>query len=214
MKSEKIKFVFMLGRPGCGKSYLYNNVFVPAFKERGLTEVERLDDFPVLQKLLDEDTEFKRHVRMNGGFKVTDWTIVDDVLKEMDKILKAKEKNGKVIFVEFARDNYRKALKNFSNYIRLKSLLIYIWAPFDVCLESNLKRFEKKKDIDDHIVPEILMNTYYRTDDIEQVLMKNKSNFPGRLLNWKLKIFNNSNRKMIPGEKEKMFLESIKEYHL
>lgn len=226
MMNEKIKFIFMLGRPGCGKSYLYNNVFVPVFKKKGITEIERLDDFPVLQELLDKDTGFKRHIRADGGFQVTDWTIVDDVLKEMDKMLKAKEKNGKIILVEFARDNYRKAFKNFSNYVRLRSLLIYIWASLDVCLESNKKRFEKKNDVDsveygkssngadNHIVPEALMNTYYKTDDIEQVFLKNKNRFPSGILNWELKIFNNSNRDMNPGKKEKIFFKLIEEYRL
>jgi hypothetical protein len=207
--SEKFKFFFLLGRPGCGKSYLYNNVFVPALTEKGIKEVERLDDFPVLQKLLDEDIEFKRHIRRDGGFQVTDWTIIDDVLKEMDKILKGKEKEDKAVLVEFARGNYCGALKNFSDYIRVRSLLVYIWAPFEVCFESNRKRFENRKDIDDHIVPEALMNTYYKTDDIEQMFLRNKNNVYNDYSNWQLKIFDNSNRDMSPEKKKEIFLELI-----
>ncbi|MBN2408025.1 MAG: hypothetical protein JXJ19_10060 [Elusimicrobia bacterium] len=211
--SEKIKFFFLLGRPGCGKSYLYKNVFIPSVRERGIGEWERMDDFPVLQKLLDEDRDFKRHVRKDGGFQVTDFTIVDDVLKQMDAILRQKEKDGKIIMAEFARDDYMSAMRNFSGYVRDRSLLIYIWAPFDACMDSNRKRFENSKNIDDHIVPEDLMRTYYRTDDLEKLALSQKGpakDYDG----WNLVVFNNSDRDMSPRRKQRIFLDAIKGYEL
>jgi len=211
MENNRIKFIFMLGRPGCGKSYLYKNVFVPVLKEK-IGEIERMDDFPVLKKLLDEDTEFKRHLRKDGGFEVTDWSIVDDVLKEMDSILKRKESNNKIIILEFARDNYKKALLNFSDYIKEKTLLLYIWAPFEVCLESNKNRFEKGKDIDDHIVPINLMNTYYRTDDLEEIFVESKNNLPKKFNDWNIVFFDNSNRDLDLKEKQKIFKKLIEEF--
>lgn len=211
---NKLKFFLLLGRPGCGKSYLYKNVFIPAFKKKGILKMERIDDFPVLQKLLDRDTKFKRHVRRDGGFQVTDWSIVDDVLKEMDKILRTKEQESKIVMLEFARDNYSKALKNFSDYVRLRSLLIYIWAPFNTCMESNRERFRNKKNVDDHIVPEALMKTYYRTDDLDLIYRENADDIPNEFSGWELNIFDNSNRNMSPERKIDIFLESIRGYRL
>ncbi|MDI6643333.1 MAG: hypothetical protein QMD95_04735, partial [Candidatus Hodarchaeaceae archaeon] len=59
-------FVFLLGRPGCGKSVVYRFLSERLRAEGLAEEVMRIDDFPVLQELLDRDTEFKRHYRKEG----------------------------------------------------------------------------------------------------------------------------------------------------
>ena len=174
---SSVKFIFMLGRPGCGKSYLFKNIFTPVLKEKGY-EVERIDDFPILKKLLSEDKEFKRHLKKEGGFEVTDWSIVDDVL-------------------------------NFSPYIRERTLLLYIWAPFEVCLENNKKRFERGKDIDDHIVPTDLMFSYYRTDDLEKIFLEKRSSLPDKFYGWNIRFFNNERKGFSFEEKRKIFLSLI-----
>lgn len=209
-----LKFLFLLGRPGCGKSYLYNNVFVPAVMKKGVREVERLDDYPVLKDLLDRDVEFKRHIRKDGGFQVTDWTIVDDVLKEMDTIIRKKEQPGKIIMVEFARDNYLKALENFSEYVRDNSVLLYIWAPLETCINSNRDRFKNSKNLDDHIVPEALMNSYYRTDDIDRIFLDKKEHYPRSYSGWDLKVFNNSDRELSAERKQEIFTSMLEGYSL
>lgn len=134
-----------------------------------------MDDFPILKELLDRDTGFKRHVRKDGGFEVTDWTILDDVLSTMSERLPVLRKKNDLVFVEFARNNYLSALKNFSAETFSKALILYIYCPFKVCLARNKKRFKEQKGraLDDHIVPEDLMKSYYRTDDIEEIHRKN-----------------------------------------
>ncbi|MGM0442314.1 MAG: hypothetical protein ACQEQC_07835 [Elusimicrobiota bacterium] len=213
----KKEFFFMLGRPGCGKSFLYKNVFKPVFSQKGVDEIVRIDDFPILQKLLDEDTKFERHVRKEGGFEVTDWTIVDDVLKEMDEILKEKEKDGRKIFTEFARDNYREAVENFSDYVRKRGVLIYIWSPFEVCMESNRSRFEdedKNHETDDHIVPTSLMEGYYKTDDLEDLYDKNSDSLKKRVEGWDLIIFPNPDHSEKIKDKRLRFKEAMEEVEL
>ncbi|PIU18545.1 MAG: hypothetical protein COT16_01780, partial [Elusimicrobia bacterium CG08_land_8_20_14_0_20_44_26] len=74
-------YVFLLGRPGCGKSFVYENILKRLRVAEKINKVRRLDDFPVLKELLDKDTEFKRHLRKEGGFEVTDFTIVDEALR-------------------------------------------------------------------------------------------------------------------------------------
>jgi len=121
-------FVFLLGRPGCGKSFIYETI-VSSLKETGIVKnVKRVDDFPFLKEILDRDTEFKRHVRKEGGFEVTDWSIVDEVLQLINERLPQIKKDCDVVFIEFARDKYFKAFKNFSSDILSRSLLLYIFA--------------------------------------------------------------------------------------
>jgi adenylate kinase family enzyme len=166
-------FIFLLGRPGCGKSVIYNMLGELLRKGKLASEVMRIDDFPVLKEIVDEDKEFKRHLRKEGGFEVTDLSMLDDVLKRINGQLKKLKKHGMVIFVEFSRDSYIHAMKNFDRNVLDRSLILYIYTPFDVCLERNVRRFrEKPKDLDDHIVPSDMMKRYYRNDDYEELFLK------------------------------------------
>lgn len=170
-------FVFLLGRPGSGKSAVYR-MLGQRLREEGLaSDITRIDDFPVLRELLDRDTEFKRHYRKEGGFVVTDFTILDDVLEEINSKLKELEQSGRVTFVEFARARYANALKNFDREVLDHSLILYIYCPFDVCVERNVRRFRENrgKDIDEHIVPTDIMEHYYRYDDYEELCLKSEA---------------------------------------
>jgi len=169
-------FIFLLGRPGCGKSVIYNMLGERLRKEKLAREVMRIDDFPVLKDIVDEDKEFKRHLRKEGGFEVTDLSMLDDVLKRINGQLKKLEKHGRVIFVEFSRDCYAHAMKNFDHEVLDRSLILYIYTPFDVCLERNVLRFkEGPKNLDDHIVPSDMMKKYYRNDDYEELFLKSEN---------------------------------------
>jgi hypothetical protein len=61
-------FIFLLDHPGCGKSVIYNMLGERLRKEKLASEVMRIDDFPVLKDIVDEDKEFKRHLR-KGALK-------------------------------------------------------------------------------------------------------------------------------------------------
>jgi len=165
--------IFLLGRPGCGKSLVFR-MFTEKLKVKKMgEEFIRMDDFPVLKEILEKDNKFERHIRKDGGFAVTDWTVVDDVLKELDKRVRESRKDGRVIFVEFARNDYAHALKNFKPDVLSNSVVFYIYSTFEECLKRNIDRFEKAEmgNPDDHIVPEELMKAYYRTDDFENVFL-------------------------------------------
>ena len=171
----------MLGRPGCGKSVVYHMLDERLRREKLASEVARIDDFPVLKDIVDEDKEFKRHLRKEGGFEVTDFSMLDDVLKRINDQLKKLEKPGRVIFVEFSRDCYAHAMKNFDREVLDRSLILYIYAPFDVCLERNVRRFRTgPKGLDDHIVPSDLMHKYYRNDDYEELFLKSEDELKKR----------------------------------
>lgn len=174
-------FVFLLGRPGCGKSVIYE-MLTEKLRERGLAkEFIRIDDFPILKELFDKDVHFKRHRRKAGGFEVTDWSIVDEVLKIVNERMKRLEKADRMLFIEFARNNYLQALKNFTPEVLSKSLILYIFAPYQVCYQRNIKRFKEKggEDLDSHIVPPDLMESYYKEDDFEELLLESEERLKG-----------------------------------
>lgn len=167
-----LPFILLLGRPGCGKSAVYK-MLVDKFRENGIARTfERMDDFPILKELLDRDTEFKRHIRKDGGFAVTDWSIIDEVLREIGSRVFQGRAEGKIIFVEFARADYQSALKNFSSEFIAGAVVLYIKASFEMCLSRNEERFRRsrEKNLDDHIVPPDLMKSYYKDDDLEKII--------------------------------------------
>jgi len=170
-------FVFMFGRPGSGKSAVYR-MLRQRLREEGLaSDITRIDDFPVLKELLDRDVGFKRHYRKEGGFVVTDFTILDDVLEEINRKLKELEQPGRMTFIEFARARYANALKNFDREVLDHSLILYIYCPFDICAERNVRRFREArgKDIDEHIAPTDIMEHYYKNDDYEELCLKSEA---------------------------------------
>jgi len=169
-------YVFLLGRPGCGKSVAYQ-ILVGRMREEGLAkEFRRVDDYPILKEVVKQDIDFKKHVPSEGEFQITDRSIYDDVLKEVSHRLKGLRKPGRMIFVEFARNNYADALRNFDREVLDRSLIVYFYCLFEVCCERNVRRFEEAgpKGLDEHIVPRDQMEKYYRHEDYEELYLRSE----------------------------------------
>ena len=156
---------------------MYDTIIKKLKETEKMENAERVDDFPILKELLDKDTEFKRHVRKEGGFEVTDFTIIDEVLSTIDSRLENVKLKNDLVFIEFARADYISALKNFRPETFARAMIVYIYCPYDVCLARNRKRFEQQKNnaLDDHIVPTDLMESYYKNDDIEKIYLENRA---------------------------------------
>ncbi len=183
-------YIFLLGRPGCGKSAIYRMV-IDKLKQKNVgKEYPRVDDFPKLWAIFQNDEktgEWKRCKKTpDGGYKVTDDTIWDDILKQVNKDL-LKFKSDEVIFVEFSRSNYVNALKNFSQQILKNSVIVYIDCSFEICWERNVERHKNAiaAGTDDHLVSREEMEKTYLYDDkdklvqlkeYEIVVIKNEQN--------------------------------------
>jgi adenylate kinase family enzyme len=162
--------VFLIGRPGCGKSVVFR-IIEEQLRAKGFKgELRRIDDFPLLKHIFDTDVEHKRHrPAPGGGLKVTDDTVWDDLAKGLnDQALKLQSPD-RLLFIEFSRDNYIRAFKNFSPRVLKNSLILYIDAPFDVCWERNARRVRKEKGLDAHLVSREEMEKTYARDDHEDL---------------------------------------------
>ena len=58
------------------------------------------------------------------------------------------------------------------------------------------------------------MNTYYRTDDIEKIILAGEKASIREYKGWKMMIFDNSNREMSPEEKQEKFILALEGYVL
>jgi len=162
--------VFLIGRPGCGKSAVFR-ILEEQLRARGFKgELKRIDDFPLLKHIFDTDVEHKRHrIAPSGGLKVTDYTVWDDLAKGLnDQALKLQSPD-RLLFIEFSRDNYIRAFKNFSPKVLKNSLIVYIDASFDVCWERNARRVREEKGLDAHLVSREEMEKTYARDDHKEL---------------------------------------------
>jgi len=162
--------VFLIGRPGCGKSVVYR-ILEEELRARGYgSELKRVDDFPFLKRIFDTDIEYKRHrPAPDGGVKITDDTVWDDLARALnEQALKLQDPN-RLLFIEFSRDNYVRAFKHFSPKILQNSVVVYIDVPFDLCWERNARRVREEKGLDAHLVSREEMEKTYLHDDSEEL---------------------------------------------
>lgn len=169
------KYIFLLGRPGCGKSAVYNQLIKRLQDESLAKEFPRVDDFPKLwAKFMGDDKReengeeriYSRKTE-DGGYKVTNDIMWHELLQEVNQDIINMQKEDQVLFVEFSRDKYKDAFNNFSTEVLDKALALYIDVPFETCWERNVTRHEKAvaAGTDDHLVSKEEMEKTYKIDD-------------------------------------------------
>lgn len=162
--------VFLIGRPGCGKTIVYR-LLEKKLRAKGFKgELRRIDDFPILKRIFGEDVGHRRHrPTPDGGVKITDDTVWDDLTRTLNKKALELQSPDRLLFVEFSRDSYVRAFKNFSPEVLKNSLVIYIDCPWDVCWERNVRRAREEKGLDAHLVSREEMEKTYAEDDHEEL---------------------------------------------
>ena len=181
-----IKVVFLLGRPGSGKSCVACEI--KQIAERRSWTTRHLFDYQLLQDMfLQEEREHdngeKRKFRRSGpeeydGFDVLDFGVLDTVLDTMADQIRKEIKSQKLserntlFLIEFARDNYTQALYRFGPDILQNAHLLYMDADLKTCVERVHKR-SGNPPIEcgeyNHYVSNIIMEGYYCRDDWEEV---------------------------------------------
>jgi adenylate kinase family enzyme len=168
--------IFLLGRPGCGKSEIYRRLTEKFKTEKIYGDFIRVDDFPKLWAIFqdDEKTCAWRRCRKtpDGGYKVTDNGIWNEILKQVNDDVLGLQKDDRAVFIEFSRPNYVESMKNFSKQILENSIVIYIDCSFEMCWKRNVARHEAAlaKGSDDHLVSREEMEKTYLCDDKDALI--------------------------------------------
>src|SRR5947209_15593155 len=133
-----IKIVFLLGRPGTGKSTLAQ--LIEASAQRKGWATQHFYDYKYLQDMFLQEIEenvplAERAFRQKGpeachGFDVLDFNVLDTALEQIcEDILTARSENqaaNKLFLIEFARKEYSRALHIFGYDILRDAHLFYI----------------------------------------------------------------------------------------
>ncbi len=169
--------LFILGLPGSGKSTISRQI--RTYLEGRNWESIRFSDHVILQKMFHADSEGKQFKSTEyGGFDVIDLEAINAALKSLELEVKehsnsAKPKN--LIVIEFSRNDYRRAFRQFSDAFLHDTYFLYLDVETDICKRRIQKRIANRSSEDDFYVSEYIFSTYYNEDDgrsIPQILAR------------------------------------------
>jgi adenylate kinase family enzyme len=164
----KVK-VFVLGRPGSGKTTAVRRL-MELVRERNWKPT-RIKDYDILYKMFQADSKKKRfHPATHGGFDVIDFSVLDTALEKLEKKVKWHGRKiflkDELIIIEFARNDYREALKHFSPGFLRNSFFFFVDADIDTCIQRICDRVACSTATEDnHYVSEHIIKHYYSKDN-------------------------------------------------
>jgi adenylate kinase family enzyme len=176
------KKIFVVGRPGSGKTTAVRHFLKLA--ERRSYNAYRVRDYDILYEMFrrEEDTPILKDRKFRptdyGGFDVLDNRVFDTALDQLNKYLdtlKVAEKS--IITVEFARDDYKKAMALFSPKLLQDAYFFFVDSSLDICIDRIKRRIKYPPQPDYHFVSEFIMKTYYNTENMEYMQNRFKNDF-------------------------------------
>jgi hypothetical protein len=173
----KYKYVFLLGRAGCGKSALYRELEKRILESGEARTLERIDDFPKFWAAFKMDDALEKEGKEriyslptdDGDYVVTNNAIWNDVLKEVNSEVLRIDRPDHMVFVEFARPSYVEAIRLFDKSILDHCLVVFMEVSFDTCWARNVARHQAAiaEGSDDHLVSREEMERSFLCDDQE-----------------------------------------------
>ncbi len=176
--------LFVLGRPGCGKSKTVRHIAELIESESWVSH--HFKDYDILEKMFQEDILHRRFepfeyigFDVHGqpttytGFNVIDRLVLDEALEVLENNIHQHTFNAKeneLIVIEFARDDYNWALQQFSQDFLRGAYFILIDTDLETCKQRIYERVTHYMTSDDHFVSDSVLDTHY----FNQYLPKNK----------------------------------------
>jgi adenylate kinase family enzyme len=159
--------LFILGLPGSGKSTIAREI------ERRLGNIGsqsiRICDFLILEQIFHDDVEGKQFKpAAKGGFDIIDLMAFDTALNLLERSVKKYNLHAeqeRMILIEFARNNYKKAFEQFSQDFLQDAYFVYLSVDQSICKKRIHDRIAHPNTKDDHYVSDYIFDTYYYEDD-------------------------------------------------
>lgn len=157
--------LFLLGMPGSGKSTTFRHIenFVKGkYRDRSIT---RIKDYTILRKMAEEDTEERNFSNVHPkGFDIKNLDVLDDALHQLAelayKLIDTAQKVD-VIVVEFSRNDYQRAFKQFEPIFLQDAYFLFLETDVSICRQRISNRANNWKSDDDHDVSDYILEFYY-----------------------------------------------------
>src|SRR6266496_4545944 len=169
--------IFVLGRPGSGKSTAARKVNY-LLGQYGWS-VRHVNDYEILYEMFLADTQ---HLRFrpteHNGFDAIDLAVMDNVLEEVEKRARNNLLEVNAVTIEFARNDYRKALKQFTPAFLKSAYFLFLDADIETCLRRVHERVERSTSGDDHpSFSDDLFRSYYDKENREYMIHRLQKEF-------------------------------------
>lgn len=203
--------VFLLGRPGSGKSTAARHIDM-LVRDKGYSTCH-INDYTLLLEMFHADKQRPKEERQFspthfGGFDVLDFTVLDDVLRRVEqKALKQREKENELVLLEFARGDYREVFEQFDLQFLRSAYFLFFEVNVDICMTRVLERSQYPASDDDHFISEGMLRGYYSTENKSYI----EGLFPGRYkIDWdRIRVIENMGDWKEFGNNIKSFIDHI-----
>lgn len=181
--------VFVIGRPGSGKSAAFRHLKGYIKEKYGWSAIHYNDydilrDMFIFEKLFHNNSKPRQfRATKHDGFDILDFSVLDKALRELEKEVRSrysKNEKDELIVIEFARDDYIKALRLFSPEFLESAYFLFLDVDLRTCMIRVQERVAHPTYEDDHFVSEDILKAYY-----------NKQTIPHNLGRGKIKVITN-----------------------
>ncbi len=157
--------VFVLGRPGSGKSTAARRV-KQLLTQKGWS-ARHVNDYEILRKMFLADTQrVKFKPTEHNGFDAIDLTVMDIALQEVETEAGSYLSSVDLVTIEFARNDYRKALGQFTASFLKDAYFLFLDADIETCLRRVHERVANSNSIDDHpSFSDAIFRSYYQSEN-------------------------------------------------
>ncbi|MGI9058390.1 MAG: hypothetical protein ACR2H5_07410 [Ktedonobacteraceae bacterium] len=157
--------VFLLGRPGSGKTTAFHYIEMLVSDKRW--KAIRFREYPILHSMFQNDIGMKVRPTEHGGFDILDFSVFFESAKCIEQQIQeyiSTEPSQDFIFIELARDDYSHALTCFSPGFLQDSYFLFFEVDINTCIERIRVRVANQTS-DGHFISERILRSYYFKDN-------------------------------------------------
>ena len=190
--------IFVLGNPGSGKSTVSRFIVDYVLRQHPHWTADHVNDYGHLRKMFEAEREGRRFrpTRKHGGFVVLDTDVYHEALEKLEEqVLELDTLPDKLIVIEFARNNYRKALRQFSLDFLRDSYFVFLDVDIETCMDRINMRIAHRETKDDYFVSSYVFKRYQHShkDTRQYIALNLKTDY--ELEEERVKVIANKNTK-------------------
>ncbi len=162
--------LFILGRPGSGKSKAARRIMIHA-DQRSFSAIH-INDYPILLKMAQADTNYQYFypTKYANGFDVHNFSVMNIALKRLQEKANEYIRRVELIIIEFARNDYQEALKQFSSPFIEDAFFLFLDSDTATCKSRIYERTAHPKSSDDYYVSDDIVEVHYGKDNREYII--------------------------------------------